>query len=178
MFEAVTIAPIPIQDADAIGLIAQLDRELARLYPDLGNSHSELTPDEVSPGNGVFLIARAAADPIGCGAVCRIDNCEGEIRRMFVLPTARGIRVGRRLLSELERHALEGGLHRLTLVTGARQPDAIRLYEHAGYVRVPSPQQYADSPIRICMAKIIDDITLNRSRLVRAHHPANEPRPR
>lgn len=159
MLELVTIAPIPISGADAARLIAQLDMEIARLYPDLDNSHSELTSEEVSPGNGVFLITRAGTEPIGCGAVCRLNHSAGEIRRMFVLPTARGAKVGRRLLAELERHARETGLNRLTLLTGARQPDAIRLYEHSGYVRIPNPPEYADTPVRICMAKVLDQDT-------------------
>jgi len=156
MLELVTIAPVPISSADAAGLIAQLDMELARLYPDLRNSHSELTPEQVSPGSGVFLIARTGTEPIGCGAVCRLNHSAGEIRRMFVLPAARGARVGRRLLAELEQYARQSGLNRLTLVTGARQPDAIRLYERSGYVRIPSPPEYADTPVRICMAKVLD----------------------
>ena len=105
MLELVTIAPVPISTPDAAGLIAKLDAELARLYPDLDNSHSELSPDQLSHGNGVFLIARTDSAPIGCGALCRLNNAAGEIRRMFVLPAARGARIGRRLLAELERHA-------------------------------------------------------------------------
>jgi putative acetyltransferase len=156
MLELVTIAPVPISSADAVGLIAQLDMELARLYPDLEHSHSELTSDQLSPGNGIFLIARSGTEPIGCGALRRLNHSAGEIRRMFVLPTARGARVGRRILAELERYARQNGLNRLTLVTGARQPDAIRLYEHSGYIRIPSPSEYGDTPIRICMAKVLD----------------------
>jgi putative acetyltransferase len=154
MLELVTITPVPAVSPDARGLIIQLDMELEQLYPDLDNSHSGLTSEEMS--SGVFLLARAGTEPIGCGAICELNHSAGKIRRMFVVPAARGAGVGRRILAELEQYALQNGLYRLTLVTGVRQPNAIRLYEHSGYVRIPRPPEYSDSPLRICMAKVLD----------------------
>jgi len=153
MLGRVAITPALIASTDAAALIARLDMELEDRYPSLDNSHSELTSEEVEAGRGVFLIAKIGSDPVGCGAVCRVDQSIGEIRRMYVLPSARGARVGRRLLAELERHARENGLERLILVTGIRQPEAICLYERSGYTRIPCPPDYTDSPLRVFMEK-------------------------
>lgn len=153
MFGPVAIVPALIAGADAAILTARLDLELEELYPGLDNSHSELTPEEIEDGQGVFLIARVAGEAVGCGAVCRVDRSTGEIRRMYVLPSVRGFRVGRCLLGELERHASRSGLERLILVTGIRQHRALRLYERSGYTRIPCPPDFTDSALRVFMEK-------------------------
>lgn len=153
MLRPLSIVGTPISSPDAIGLIARLDRELQHLYPDSESSHSDLTPAEVGAGCGVFLIARRAGEPIGCGAMCRLDRATGEIRRMYVLPSARGARVGRHLLAELERYARQLGIRRLVLTTGIRQPAAIRIYEESGFTRTPAPPESAVYPMRVHMAK-------------------------
>jgi putative acetyltransferase len=155
MLGPVTVSPAPLSSADAAVLIARLDAELAERYPDLEHNHFGLTPAQVRAGQGVFLIARAASQPVGCGALRRVHRTTGEIKRMYVLPYARGTRVGRRLLSELERHALQYGLRRLVVGTGARQPEAIRLYERSGFTPIPCFAEHADSYARICMAKVL-----------------------
>ena len=86
MFGPVVITPGLIAGADATTLIARLDLELEELYPGLDNSHSELTPEEIEAGQGIFLIAKVGREVVGCGAMCRVDQSTGEIRRMYVLP--------------------------------------------------------------------------------------------
>ena len=56
-----------------------------------------------------------------------------EIKRMYVVPEARGRGLGRRLLEALEETARELGYARIRLDTGARQPHARAMYEAAGY---------------------------------------------
>jgi putative acetyltransferase len=153
MSEPLAIARAPISSPDATTLIARLDTELRELYPDSENSHPELTATEVSGGHGVFLIARRAGEPVGCGALCRLDGSTGEIRRMYVLPSARGAGVGRHLLTELERNAEQMGLQRLILITGIRQPVAIRMYESSGFNRAPVPSEHQKYPVRVYMIK-------------------------
>jgi putative acetyltransferase len=52
---------------------------------------------------------------------------------MFVVPGARGARIGARLLSRLEEEARALGLPWLYLETGVHQPEAIALYLRAGF---------------------------------------------
>jgi GNAT superfamily N-acetyltransferase len=90
---------------------------------------------------------------VGCGALRRLDPATGEIKRMYVAPSARGGGVGARILAELERHARALGLRRLVLETGERQASAVRLYERAGFVRIPCFGEYAAAPLSLCMGK-------------------------
>ena len=57
--------------------------------------------------SGVFIVARLRGEPIGCGALKTATP--PEIKRMWVAPEARGLGVGRRILAELERHAVAQG---------------------------------------------------------------------
>ena len=56
---------------------------------------------------------------------------------MSVAPSARGLGLGRRLLSELERLAQEHGSRVIRLETNRNLTEAIALYRSAGYCEVP-----------------------------------------
>ena len=60
----------------------------------------------------------------------------GEVKRLWVDPTWRGRGLGRRLMSELEDAARGLGFTSLHLGTGDRQPEAVALYESAGWERL------------------------------------------
>ena len=55
---------------------------------------------------------------------------------MWVAPSARGLGVGRRLLSELEREAAHHGSDVVRLETNRSLTEAIALYRSSGYVEV------------------------------------------
>jgi putative acetyltransferase len=139
----------------ARALIEALNAELAQRYPEEGANHFRLDPDEVADGRGAFLIATRSGAPIGCGAVRRIADATGEIKRMYVSPAERGRGAGRAILSALEAEARALGLTRLLLETGSRQPEAIALYERAGFSVIAPFGEYVDSPLSVCMAKAL-----------------------
>jgi len=149
----VVIERADILSHEAGSLIEALNAELSSRYPEDGATHFRLDPNEVAPGHGAFLVARRAGKRVGCGAVRRVDAHTGEIKRMYVSPEARGHRVGRAVLAALETEARRLGLTRLVLETGVRQPEAIALYERAGFARIPAFGEYVDSPLSVCMAK-------------------------
>jgi len=74
---------------------------------------------------------------------------------MYVEPHARGHGVGRKVLAELEHHARRLGLRHLVLETGDRQHEATRLYERAGFARVPCFGEYTGAA-SVCMEKALD----------------------
>jgi GNAT superfamily N-acetyltransferase len=151
-----TIAREPLFSPDAQRLIASLNAELSVIYPNPADNFFELAEEQTAGDRGVFLLARVDGRPVGCGALRRIDTTTGEIKRMYVAPAARGTGLGRRLLDELERHARGLGLRRLVLETGPRQPEAIGLYQRAGFARIPCFGEYRHAPLSVCMAKPLD----------------------
>ena len=155
MPDPVIMSPTSPSSPDATALTARLDAELAERYPDLERSRLEQAPAQVAIGRGLFLIARVAGEPVGCGALRIIGSTMGEIKRMYVVPAARGKKIGRRLLTELEAYARDDGLCCLVLRTGRRQPEAIRLYIQSGFMHIPSFGGHFDSGIRVRMAKAL-----------------------
>jgi putative acetyltransferase len=145
--------PAPLDAPLSRQLIAALDAELSARYPEAGANHFRLDPEEVAPGRGVFLIAFDGDTPIGCGAIRRLDAGTAELKRMYVVPAHRGRGVGHLLVDALEEHARDLGITRLVLETGLRQPEAVALYERAGFAVIPPFGEYLDSPHSLCMGK-------------------------
>jgi len=91
---------------------------------------------ELTLPSGLLVIARLRGLPIGCGALKFHHGRPGELKRMWITPSARGLGAGRRLLDELERHARERGVAVLRLETNRALSEAIALYRRSGYVEV------------------------------------------
>ena len=62
---------------------------------------------------------------------------------MWVAPSARGLGVGRRLLTELERRAAAAGSHTIHLDTNQSLTEAIAMYRSSGYREV---EAFNDEP--------------------------------
>ncbi len=112
--------------------------ELAIRFPEGYEESSLLPPEALSGGRGVLLIARRRGRVVGCGCVTQLTARTMEIRHLWVAPQARGVGVGRRLLSELERWALSHGGGRVRLDTHRELKEAIQLYRANGYLEVPA----------------------------------------
>jgi putative acetyltransferase len=93
--------------------------------------------------------------PVACGAFKPFNDNTVEIKRMFVKPQMRGKGIGYSLLGELEKWAAGLNYKHCILETGKRQPDAIKLYENAGYERISNYGQYKDVDNSVCMKKAI-----------------------
>lgn len=113
----------------------ELDRRFRGGF-DAGRSISA-RPDELREPHGILLIAMLHDQPVGCGALKFHDAAPTEIKRMWVAEQVRGLGLGRRLLSELERYATGHGSRVLRLETNRALQEAITLYRSAGYVEVP-----------------------------------------
>jgi len=93
---------------------------------------------DMVPPRGELVVARLHDRPIGCGALKFHHRAPAELKRMWVDPQARGLGLGRRLLSELERHARKAGARAVRLETNRTLKEAIQLYRSAGYREVPA----------------------------------------
>jgi putative acetyltransferase len=146
------VAPLRIERSDPGGgearvLIAELDAYQQALYPAASN---HLVPVEaLRRPNVVFLLARAGEQVVGCAALVEQEGEYGEIKRMYVRPSSRGLGVGRALLKELERQAGSRGLRCLRLETGISQPEALALYERAGFRRRGPFGRYREDPLSL-----------------------------
>jgi putative acetyltransferase len=153
---ALTFRRDSLDSPTAHQLVSELNAELAGRYPEEGATYFRLDADEVAPGRGVFLTVWQDGRAIGCGALRKLPDGRGELKRMYVVPAARGKGVARQLLITLEDWARRLGLEELVLETGARQHEAIALYRRAGYTDVPLYGEYVDGPLTelsVCLGK-------------------------
>jgi len=125
-------------DARAIALVDAMVAEMGELYgPALSAEGFDVRPGELSPPHGGFVVLSDGEQAVAGGGIKRLDARTCEIKRMYVVPTARGRGTGRALLTALEALARDLGYAVARLDTGAKQPGAQRMYEHAGYGHVP-----------------------------------------
>jgi putative acetyltransferase len=139
-------------------MLAELDAYLASLYEPEANHILDvqaLLAPEID-----FLVAERAGQLIGCGATRLMPGepetegeSYGEIKRMFVMPAARGLRVGQRLLETLEARLRGHGASLALLETGRDQLEAVRLYERGGYALRGAFGGYPDNGLSLFYEK-------------------------
>jgi GNAT superfamily N-acetyltransferase len=88
---------------------------------------------EYSAPEGAFLLAQDDNGYLGCVGVRRFDADAGEVKRLYVLPAARGRGVGRLLAEGIVKAARELGYRRLLLDTLPSMQAARALYRTMGF---------------------------------------------
>ncbi len=149
----ITIGEESPRQEDVARLIHQLDAYQESLYP--ADSNHLLDIEALAATEIRFFVARRGGEAIGCGAL-RIDAAGyGEVKRMFVLRGARGLRLGKRILASLEEQARREGLQCVRLETGIHQAEALAPYRGAGYVERGPFGEYKPDPLSVFMEKAL-----------------------
>jgi GNAT superfamily N-acetyltransferase len=132
-------------DAEVVRLVAEVQEEYVRMYG--GPDAAAVDPADFSPPTGLFLVGLLDGVAVASGGWRRIDEPgfgeAAEIKRMYVAADVRRRGFARRILVELERTAAAAGVDRLILNTGPVQPEAVALYESAGYTPIAAFGHYA-----------------------------------
>jgi len=100
-----------------------------------------------SPPRGVLVLGGPEERPVACGAVQFLDDDTGEVKRMWVAPSARGRGLAKALLTHLEQLIRDSGRSRAVLDTNSGLTAAVRLYESRGYRRVADYNGNADADV-------------------------------
>jgi GNAT superfamily N-acetyltransferase len=132
-------------------LVVELQQEFVVRYG--GPDETPLDVTMFDPPAGAFLLGTADGEPVAMGGWRRRPDVlalgrsvAAEIKRMYVVPNARGRGFARTVLRALEDSARTAGADVMVLETGMKQPEAIALYESTGYVPVEGFGYYKDSP--------------------------------
>ena len=137
----VRLAPAAWDDPDVRRLTAAQQAELRARYE---GGQEPGTPPSAADVAVVLLARDAGGEALGCGALRPLEDGVAEIKRMYVVPAARGRGLSKLVLAGLEAAARDRGWTTLRLETGPRQPEAVALYEGAGYRRIAAFDPYGD----------------------------------
>ena len=148
-----TLRAEPFDSPDVVALTRAQQEELRALdgAGDIGPAREAAM---FEPPDGVFVVLRDDDGvAIACGGLCRFDETRAELKRMYVLPDARGRGYGRVVLEELEAEARRLGYAGVVLETGELQVPAVTLYRSAGYEQIPCYGVYASREWGRCFEK-------------------------
>jgi GNAT superfamily N-acetyltransferase len=126
----VTPEAVPWDDADVQRLAAVQQAEIRARYDGKGEPG---TPPSAADVSVVLVVRDGDGTALGCGALRALGDGTAEVKRMYVVPEARGCGVAKAVLRGLEDTARARGWTTLRLETGPRQPEAVGLYAGAGY---------------------------------------------
>lgn len=145
----------PFDAPDVLALVRAQQEEMRGLYDGVGDIGPPRDAAMFEPPAGRFLVARIDGKAVACGGICRFDTTRAELKRMYVVPDARGRGLGRVLLAALEDEARRLGYVGIVLETGDRQPESLGLYASAGYRQIPCYGAYAERAISRCFEKTL-----------------------
>ena len=101
------------------------------------------------------VVAFIENEAVACGAFKKFSDSTAEIKRMYVVENFRKQGIAQKVLEELEKWASELKYSNCILETGQKQPEAIRLYQKAGYTIIKNYGQYEGVENSVCMTKAI-----------------------
>jgi len=101
--------------------------------------------NEYSPPSGAFLLAQNKSFFVGCAGLRRLSDTVGEIKRLYVAPTARGLGLGEALARGIVDEGKKLKYTRLVLDTLPSMLAARSLYQSLGFKPI-APYRYNPVP--------------------------------
>lgn len=145
---------VAFDDADAARLRAEQEAEVVVRY---GVTDAEPGPAPTAESTSVFVVAYDDGVAVACGGLRPIDAAHGEVKRMYVVPAARGRGISKLVLRDLEQRARDLGWERIVLETGELQPEAMGLYAREGYREIPPFGYYVGNAQSRCYEKVLTE---------------------
>lgn len=149
-FPALEITIAPVESAEDFQAAYQLLREFYNLITFEHKFNGATMLKEIDDGlaeyrqtGGVFVLARVNGAVAGCLAVRPLNGTIGEIKRMFVRPEFRGLRLGDTLMEDIIARARKMGYTELYLDSLHSFQHAHKIYYRAGFTNI---EPYNDNP--------------------------------
>ena len=141
----ISIAPTDPRAKQARYCLGEYYAELSRRFKggfEVSLSRDPDAADMIAP-RGAFLVAMSDGLPLGCVGLKGGGRDFAEIKRLWVAPSARGLGLGRRLMTAAEDEARSLAIKVLRLDTNSALPEASQLYRKTGWTEIP---RFNDDP--------------------------------
>jgi putative acetyltransferase len=152
--DTLTIRAERPRQPDVLRLLDDAEAQSALLYPAESRHHAGI--DALVRHQVRFFVARLDGEAVGTGGYLPDGAGGAELKRIFVVATARGRGIARRVLAALEQAAREEGVQLMQLETGVHSPEALALYRRAGYRERGPFGRYAHDPLSVFMEKPLE----------------------
>ena len=133
------IRPVTAADVPAVvDLVTRVLAEFGIAFGEGSATDAELArlPAAYVDAGGAFWVAAAEDGQLfGTVGVYPLTPSVLELRKMYLAQAARGLGLGKRLLTTALAHARAAGAHEVVLDTTEEMRDAIVFYERHGFVR-------------------------------------------
>lgn len=143
-----------IQDPTLRKLLVLADREFVERYPELNGERRGLLLPDIE-----FFLVHNSSVAVGCCGLQRAGDLAPsgvyEVKRLFVLPEARGTGAVDVLIAAVHVHAAGLGARLVRFETGTRQPEAISVALRHGYIPMEPYHPYVDDPFARCFVKVV-----------------------
>jgi putative acetyltransferase len=134
-------------------MVAELDAYLMPLYP--AESNHLLDIETLRQPEMRFFAAHRGDEVIAIGG-CWLHGDYAEVKRIYVMPAARGLGLAKLMMQRIEDEAMASGRLIARLETGIHQPESLGLYRRLGYVDRGAFGDYpADDPNSVFMEKLL-----------------------
>ena len=154
------IEQLPITHPDAELLIEAVQQEYVERYG--GPDSTPMEASALAPPTGAFFVGYVDARAVMTGAwrfrddVSRLGSARpARSSACTSHPSARRQGLARIMLAHLETTARAAGADVMIMETGTAQPEAMALYEAAGYEPVEPFGHYAWSPLNRCYGRVL-----------------------
>ncbi|MBV7409284.1 bifunctional helix-turn-helix transcriptional regulator/GNAT family N-acetyltransferase [Maritimibacter sp. DP1N21-5] len=133
---------------EAIYCLTEYYAELARRFERGFEVHLSKDPEATTmmAPQGAFFVAMSDGLPIGCGGLKgHFADAEpwGEVKRLWIAPSARGLGLAKRFMTRIEISARDLGMAALRLDTNSQLPEAVSLYRRLGWTEI---DRFNDDP--------------------------------
>jgi ribosomal protein S18 acetylase RimI-like enzyme len=131
--------------SEYINLLLEVEKDF-HIYLDLQNYNDEIENLGKKYGlpDGRLYIAYFDGQAAGCIALRQMSKTECEMKRLYIKPQFRKMKIGRTLVELIINDAKKIGYQYMFLDTLPSLEAALKLYEKFGFYRIPP---YNDSPI-------------------------------
>lgn len=144
MFQIAQVQPTQIDEARALFEEYAAWLGLNLCFQNFDKELAELPGDYVPPSGRLFL-AIEKNQIAGCVAVRKIADDTCEMKRLYVRPAFRGLRLGRNLVDAVIKAAREVGYQRMRLDTlPGKMDQAIAMYRSLGFKNI---DPYYENPV-------------------------------